>query len=155
MQPLRHAVRWLATKSGAKGSTYTVPAAARLSFREKGYAVLPNFLSEEELAPLDEIYNRFMRGEVPIPGRDFCDMSQTFEAIKGKHPNDWQIVNAMLPRKYFPALQNNIYEQRAASAAAQLFPGTAMALDYDQLLNKRPGKAGAIFAWHQDMCVWQ
>jgi hypothetical protein len=57
----------------------------------------------------------------------------------------------MLPRKYLPRLQNNVYERRAAHAAAQLFAGVPMALDYDQLLNKRPGKAGAIFAWHQDM----
>ncbi len=43
----------------------------------------------------------------------------------------------MLPRKYYPALQGNIYELRAAHAAAQLFPRTEMAIDYDQLLNKR------------------
>ena len=29
-----------------------------------------------------------------------------------------------------------------------------MALDYDQLLNKRPGKSKAIFGWHQDMAYW-
>ena len=70
------------------------------------------------------------------------------------HPDNWNIVNAMLPRKYHPPLQGNIYEQRAASAAAQLFPDVKMVYDYDQLLNKRPGKAGAIFAWHQDMAYW-
>ena len=43
----------------------------------------------------------------------------------------------MLPRKYYPALQGNIYELRAAHAAAQLFPNAKMAIDYDQLLNKR------------------
>lgn len=26
--------------------------------------------------------------------------------------------------------------------------------DYDQLLNKRPGKSDAVFAWHQDMAYW-
>jgi phytanoyl-CoA hydroxylase len=133
--------------SSARSATYIVPDSAKLSFREKGYAVLPNFLSEAELSPLDTIYEKFMQGEVPIPGKDFCDMSQTFEAIKGKHPNTWQIVNAMLPRKYFPALQGNVYEQRAAAAAAQLFPGTPMSYDYCQLLNKRPNKSKAIFPW--------
>jgi hypothetical protein len=43
----------------------------------------------------------------------------------------------MLPRKYYPALQGNTYELRAAHAAAQLFPNAKMAIDYDQLLNKR------------------
>lgn len=47
-----------------------------------------------------------------------------------------------------------MYEKRAADAAAQLFPYTRMSLDYDQLLNKRPGKSKAIFAWHQDMAYW-
>lgn len=139
--------------SAASGAParYDVPAAAIASFREKGWAVLPGFLSEAEIAPIEADYDRFMRGEVPMPAKDFMDMSQAFDAIKGKHPNDWQIVNAMLPRKYLPRMQGNVYERRAAHAAAQLFPDTKMALDYDQLLNKRPGKAGAIFAWHQDM----
>jgi hypothetical protein len=89
-----------------------------------------------------------------IPASRRAAQSQPFDAIKGKHPDEWQIVNAMLPRKYLPRLANNVYERRAAAAAAQLFQGTPMALDYDQLLNKRPGKAGAIFAWHQDMAYW-
>ena len=72
---------------------YLVPDSAKLSFREKGYAVLPNFLSEAELAPIDTIYQKFMRGEVPIPGKDFCDMSQTFDAIKGKHPDEWRALH--------------------------------------------------------------
>jgi len=134
---------------------YEVPASAIASFRERGWAVLPRFLSEAEIAPIEASYARFMRGEVAMPEKDFMDMSQPFAAIKGKHPDDWQIVNAMLPRKYLPSLAGNVYELRAAAAAAQLFPDTKMALDYDQLLNKRPGKAGAVFAWHQDMaCAW-
>jgi ectoine hydroxylase-related dioxygenase (phytanoyl-CoA dioxygenase family) len=59
----------------------------------------------------------------------------------------------MLPRRYFKAWQGNIYEQRAASIAAQLC-GDDMAIDYDQLLAKRPFKADAVFGWHQDMAYW-
>jgi phytanoyl-CoA hydroxylase len=140
--------------SAAAAATYTVPQAAIESFRTKGWAVLPGFLSEAEIRPIEVNYDKFMRGEVPMHEKDFMDMSQSFAAIKGKHPDDWQIVNAMLPRKYMPAMANNIYERRAAHAVAQLFPGVKMALDYDQLLNKRPGKAGAVFAWHQDMAYW-
>ncbi len=29
-----------------------------------------------------------------------------------------------------------------------------MCKDYDQLLNKRPNKADAVFSWHQDMGYW-
>ena len=29
-----------------------------------------------------------------------------------------------------------------------------MQFDYDQLLDKRPGKSDAVFGWHQDMTYW-
>lgn len=64
---------------------------------------------------------------------------------------DFQIVNAMLPRKYHPALQGNVYERRAASVMKQLFPADKMGIDYDQFLDKRPAAPKAVFAWHQDM----
>jgi len=103
--------------------SYKVSDSAKLSFREKGYAVLPGFLSEEELKPIETIYNKFMAGEVPIPGKDFCDMSQTFEAIKGKHPNDWQIVNAM--RKWvgtsFPQFIDLSLHHAPSSSSSLLF----------------------------------
>lgn len=145
--------------SASPAERYVVPEAAKKSFFEKGYAVLPNFLSEAELLPIEKDYDRFMRGEIMSckeHKKDFCDMSQSFEAIQNKHPNDWQIINAMLPRVYLPSLQNNIYERRAAYVASILFPNVkgGMVLDYDQLLNKRPGKKGAVFAWHQDMAYW-
>lgn len=102
------------------------------------------------MAPLEVIYDRFMRAEIKVPGADFCDMSAT-SGMKDMPLSEFQIVNAMLPRKYYPPLVGNIYERRSASVARQLFPGTAMDIDYDQLLDKRPNKPGAIFAWHQDM----
>ena len=76
-------------------------------------------------------------------------MSQPFDT-----PFDrWQLVNAMLPTRYSPFMKKaaSIYAARAASVARQLFPNTLMAFDYDQLLNKRPQKEGAVFPWHQDM----
>jgi ectoine hydroxylase-related dioxygenase (phytanoyl-CoA dioxygenase family) len=60
----------------------------------------------------------------------------------------------MLPTRYYPPLQGNIYERLTASMARQLFPVSNMTKDYDQLLNKRPGKEDAVFAWHQDMGYW-
>jgi len=38
--------------------------------------------------------------------------------------------------------------------ACQLFPSLDMTKDYDQFLNKRPGKTDAIFSMHQDMGYW-
>lgn len=68
--------------------------------------------------------------------------------------SEWSIVNCMLPTKYFPPMQNNIYERLTASMARQLFANRHMVKDYDQFLNKRPGKTDAVFAWHQDMAYW-
>jgi len=60
----------------------------------------------------------------------------------------------MLPTTYLPSFKNNIYERLSACIARQLFPSLDMTKDYDQLLNKRPGKTDAVFAWHQDMGYW-
>lgn len=67
---------------------------------------------------------------------------------------EWSLVNCMLPTRYYPPLQNNVYERLTQSMARQLFPDSDMTKDYDQLLNKRPGKDDAVFAFHQDMAYW-
>jgi len=70
-----------------------------------------------------------------------------------RRPEDFSLINAMLPRVYEPSFQNNVYERRTLSIARQLL-GEDVGLDYDQFLAKPPGKAGAVFAWHQDMAYW-
>ena len=57
----------------------------------------------------------------------------------------------MLPHRYHAPLRGNAWERAAATIAAEVFPGVEMVQDYDQLLDKRPGKGDAVFAWHQDM----
>jgi hypothetical protein len=66
---------------------------------------------------------------------------------------DFALVNAMLPRRYLPSLRGNIYERLSRSIACQLH-GDDMDYDYDQFLGKKPGKARAAFAMHQDMGYW-
>jgi phytanoyl-CoA hydroxylase len=119
------------------------------AFQRDGWLILPNFLSEAELAPLEAIYMRFLRREIPVPGRDHCDMSGSYD----KDPATFALQNVMLPRVYWPALQGNVYERRAADVAAQLC-GPDMALDYDQLVAKPPRQQGAVFHWHQDLGYW-
>jgi hypothetical protein len=55
---------------------YVVPEACKRQFYERGYTVLKGFVAEEELAFIDEVYGKFMRREVDVPGKDFCDMSK-------------------------------------------------------------------------------
>ncbi len=131
------------------GSRYLVTPVEKERFLRDGYIHLQGVLSESEVEEIEAVYERFLRREIAVPGRDFCDMSGDYQ----KSFEQFSIINVMLPRRYFPAWQGNIYEQRAASIAEQL-SGTGMVIDYDQLLAKRPGKDDAIFLWHQDMAYW-
>ncbi|GAB5034023.1 phytanoyl dioxygenase [Nannochloropsis oceanica] len=132
---------------------YSISLKDKEGYLNDGYIRLPGVLTEEEVLELESVFDAFIEGKMNVPGKDFCDMSQAF----GIPFRDWRLVNAMLPREYLPALQNNVLEARALSIAQQLL-GEDMALDYDQFLCKRPsrdGKAnGAIFAWHQDQAYW-
>jgi hypothetical protein len=111
--------------------------------------VLPDVVTEAELAPLEQVFGRFIRGEVTGMGRDFCDMSGPY----GRAFEDFNLVNAVLPRVYEPALSDNVFERRATSIAQQLIGDDAL-LDYDQFLAKRPRRPQAVFAWHQDLGYW-
>jgi phytanoyl-CoA hydroxylase len=128
---------------------YAVTAADRERFHRDGYVHLAGLLTEDEVAALAVVYDRFLRREIEVPGKDYCDMAGDY----GRDPADFSIVNVMLPRRYFPAWQGNVLERRAQQVAEQLH-GAGMVLDYDQLLAKQPHKEDAVFAWHQDMAYW-
>lgn len=120
-------------------------------FHNSGLAILPNILSNEEILSIENIYNQYMNeGSPEKQGKDFCDMSKPFDTPR----ENYSVINAMLPRIYYPELQGNIYERVTASITKQLFPNISMTLDYDQLLDKMPGAEDAVFAWHQDMAYW-
>ena len=78
---------------------------------------IPDMLMADEVAALEAIFDRFVSGEIAVPGKDFCDMSKPFDT-----PYDqWSIVNCMLPSTYYPPLQGNPYERLTESMARQLF----------------------------------
>ena len=115
-----------------------------------GCVTLHNVLTEEEVTSIEEVFNKFLNREIHVPGKDFCDMSKPF----GIPFEEWSIINCMLPTRYHPPFQNNIFERITSKIVRQLHPHIEMTKDYDQLLNKRPGKKDAVFAWHQDMGYW-
>lgn len=125
---------------------YVVTEAQKNAFRDHGYVHLPSVLTAPEVAQLAVVYDRFLSQEIPISGKDLCDMSGSH----GRAVNDFSIFNVMLPRKYLPELKGNFWEERAADIARQLH-GDGMALDYDQLLSKKPQSADSIFAYHQGL----
>jgi hypothetical protein len=128
---------------------YVVTSEEKARFERDGWVHLPGVLTESEVAALEVDYERFLRREIAVPGKDFCDMSgdytRTFE--------QFSIVNVMLPRRYHPPWQGSVYERRAHSIAEQL-QGAGMTYDYDQLLAKRPFRDDAVFGWHQDLAYW-
>ena len=113
--------------------TYTVTCEEIDAFHRDGFVHLAGLLSEDEVAELEVDYDRFLRREIEVPGKDYCDMAGDY----GREPADYSIVNVMLPRRYYPAWQGNVLEQRAIEVATQL-QGDGMELDYDQLLAKQP-----------------
>ncbi|MDO7836634.1 phytanoyl-CoA dioxygenase family protein [Sphingobium sp. HBC34] len=135
--------------SGRQGLDYILTSAEIEQFHRDGYVTLRGVLSEDELLGIEPDFDSFIRGEVPGMGRDFCDMSGSYD----RSFEDYNLVNAVLPRKYRPSLQGNIFEQRSASIARQLL-GEDATLDYDQFLAKRPAKPDAVFTWHQDLGYW-
>ncbi len=128
---------------------YEIDDVDRKTFAGDGFVHLAGVLTEDEVAEIEAVYDRFLRREIEVPGKDYCDMAGDY----GRRPEDFSIVNVMLPRRYYPQWQGNVYERRTAHIAAQLC-GDGMTIDYDQLLAKQPYKDDAIFAWHQDMAYW-
>lgn len=131
-------------------NSYRITDDERETFQRDGYVHLAGVLHEHELLAIDEVYDEFMVGKIDVPGKDLYDM------VTGEHgtdPSHYAIFNVMLPRRYFPAWQGNVFEQVGHSIAEQLC-GEGMILDFDQLLAKQPGREDAVFAWHQDQAYW-
>lgn len=143
---------YVSSRCGRNGNnSYKVCPQVFKEFHEDGLSILHDVLTEEEMQVIEAMYDKYMaEGSPEIQGRDFCDMSKPYNTTR----ENYSVINGMLPRRYYPQFQNNIYEQIADKIAQQLFPGVKMVLDYDQLLDKVPNKEDAEFAWHQDMAYW-
>lgn len=133
-----------------EGLDYRLTQEEIRQFDEEGYLILNEFLSEQEVATLDEWFDFFVSGKQDGMGRDFCDMSQPY----GTPFEEFQLVNAVLPSHYQRELQGNVFQQVASNVTRQLLPGEPTVMDYDQFLAKKPGKKNAEFTMHQDLGYW-
>lgn len=131
------------------GDRYPLTAAEIAAFHRDGWVRLPGLLTRDELAALGPTYMALLRRDLPVPGRDYCDMTGDYD----RPIEQFQLLNVMLPRRYHPQLRDNVYERRAADVARQLW-GEAFELDYDQLVAKPPRQPAAVFHWHQDLGYW-
>lgn len=121
----------------------------RERFEEDGFVRVPRLLGDGALDRLTETYMRFVRREIVVPGKDYCDMASDY----GGAPEDFDVINVMLPRRHHPPFAGNPWEVLAGEVAAHLMPA-ATALDYDQLLAKPPRHPDGVFHWHQDLAYW-
>lgn len=66
-----------------------------LQYRTNYESSFQGVLSEEELSDLEKEFMAFIMREVPVQGRDFCDMSADYS----KPIEDFSIINIMLPSR--------------------------------------------------------
>src|SRR6188474_2659214 len=110
-----------------QGDLYQVTPEEAQSYEKNGYLVLPGVVTEAEIVAIEKVFDRFSSGEVTGMGKDFCDMSGSL----ARKPEDFSLINAMLPRVYEPSFKDNVYERRTLAIARQLI-GQDVGLDYDQ-----------------------
>lgn len=128
---------------------YTVNPEQRAAFERDGFVRLAGLLDGATLAELEATYQRFLTRDIPVAGRDFCDMAAGYD----QPVEAFDVVNVMLPRRYHPGWEGNAYEVAAARVARGLLPAASV-LDYDQLVAKPPRRPNAVFHWHQDLAYW-
>ena len=133
------------------GEEYQVTQEEIDQFNDQGYVILTNVLTEEECQRLDPWFDHFISGaESKSMKKDFCDMSQAY----GTPIEQFQLINAINPSQYRSELKHNIFHKVSQSIANQLYKQGTATIDYEQFLAKKPSKAKAEFAMHQDLGYW-
>ena len=75
------------TSLGRQGNEYLLSPAQIAEFHRNGYLALPGVLSDAELRELEQVYMRFMRREIPVPGKDLCDVGTTLHTTQRRLPS--------------------------------------------------------------------
>tara|TARA_B100001996_G_C18671667_1_gene596982 strand:+ start:2006 stop:2860 length:855 start_codon:yes stop_codon:yes gene_type:complete len=134
-----------------KGAAFSINKLEIEQFYKQGYLVLKNVLTEKELKSIDPVFDHFISGkEKKRMKKDFCDMSQPY----GTPYEKFQLINAMLPAKYMPTFNNNIFHKITQNISNQLYSNGKAEIDYEQFLAKKPSEKGAEFTMHQDLGYW-
>ena len=76
---------------------YSLHSFGYILFSSHIFNFLQDVLSEEEVAELEKEYMKFLRHEIHVEGRDFCDMSSDYYT---KSLEEYSIINIMLPSRY-------------------------------------------------------
>jgi len=129
------------------------------SFNEKGYLVIEDLLTPEEVLYYRDIYEQFLENRIDASRyrSDLGGHVQDDATVTGGQPDSQpagkeRITQIMLISKVFPAILEQPLHKRTEAVARQLL-GQDMALDFDMLIDKAPFSATAT-PWHQDCAYW-
>ena len=61
-------------------------------FERDGYVHLRGVLAPDELDELESVFERFLRRQIHVPGRDFCDMSGGYLRLRPVTAGRWGAV---------------------------------------------------------------
>ncbi|HEY4155604.1 MAG TPA: phytanoyl-CoA dioxygenase family protein [Puia sp.] len=119
-------------------------------FRENGYLVIENILTEEEILFYRNIYEEFLSNRIDA-SRYRSDLG-AHAGEDAKAPRGERITQIMLVSRLMPSILDLPLHHKTAAIAKQLL-GEDMELDFDMLIDKPPNSATAT-PWHQDCAYW-
>jgi ectoine hydroxylase-related dioxygenase (phytanoyl-CoA dioxygenase family) len=119
-------------------------------FEQKGYLVIENMLTPEEVQYYRELYERFLSNQIDA-SRYRSDLGAG--AAGGPPPSGKErITQIMLISRLHPEVLDKGLHRKTTLIARQLL-GEDMDLDFDMLIDKAPHSATAT-PWHQDCAYW-
>jgi ectoine hydroxylase-related dioxygenase (phytanoyl-CoA dioxygenase family) len=117
------------------------------SFKRKGYLVVENLITSEEVEYYKSIYDDFLSGKIEV-GNNRSDLGAGLNQTNAKE----NITQIMWPSEFMPELLNMAFHQRALAISRELI-GEDADMDFDMLIDKAP-YTNTMTPWHQDEAYW-
>jgi hypothetical protein len=116
-------------------------------FWREGYLSIPQLTTPDEIAWLQEVYDRLFDDQVGWARGDFFDLAGTDDPDRPP-----QMPQLMTPCRYQPALASTLHRRNATTVARQLLhPGAKVIFDHAVL---KPARTGPVTPWHQDQAFF-
>ena len=116
-------------------------------FNEKGYLLVEDIITPDEVLIYSGIYDRFLDGTIDT-GKNRGDLGDGL----GKSGKAESITQIMWPSDFMPELPQMTYHERVLAISRDLL-GEDMDFDFDMLISKAP-ETNTPTPWHQDAAYW-
>jgi len=121
-----------------------ISAEEKSFFDEKGYLVIENLITAQEITYYSELYDSFLDNSI--------DAKKYRSDLSGSNGAKERITQIMVPSKLVPELLEKSIHKKSLQIAKALM-GNDIELDFDMLINKAP-YTDTITPWHQDAAYW-